>query len=406
MVRSRKLTSSAPKDKALIVAFTGGGSGGHITPILAIAREMKDRQPKNRLVYIGQKGDKLGDLLAQETAIDKVYRVRAGKFRRYHGEGWRQFTDASTMLKNLRDGGYVLIGLYQSWRILRSLRPDVLFIKGGFVGVPVGLAAALLQIPYVTHDSDAIPGLANRIIARWAKVHAVALPVSNYPYPPDQTQTTGIPVRQAFVPVDDARQRSYRKATKLPDQAQIIFVIGGGLGSQTINQAVQRAAPHLLREFPGLHLVQVTGRHNYGAARHFYENHVGTTEQGRVQLFDYLNDVHLWSGAADVIITRAGATNLAEFALQGKACLVVPSPFLAGGHQLRNAEVLARAGAVEIINDDELSRDSNRLITVLGQLLRDRSRRQSLAAALAKFSQPRAAVELADLILSVARGSS
>ena len=319
------------------IVLTGAGSGGHITPLLAVAAELKRRQPELKIVYIGQRGDKLGDIPARDPHIDAVYTVRAGKFRRYHGEGWRQLLDIPTLLKNIRDAFYVLIGIVQSWRLLGRLQPTVIFIKGGFVGVPVGLAAASRHLPYLTHDSDAIPGLANRIIARWAVRHAVALPVNIYPYPASKTVTTGIPLRADFVLVTEARQKAYRAKLRVSEHAKLLFVIGGGLGSQEVNQAVAEAMPHLLREIKDLHVIHVVGRKNLPDMQADYAAHLSAAEQGRVIVSGYVDDVYLYSGAADLIVTRAGATNLAEFAVQGKACIVVPSAFLAGGHQLKNA---------------------------------------------------------------------
>src|SRR5207253_4160634 len=108
--------------------------------------------------------------------------------------GWKNLIDIPMMLKNLRDAFRVVIGMWQSYRLLKKLKPSVIFIKGGFVGVPVGLAAAKRKIPYVTHDSDVLPGLANHIIARWASAHAVAMPKQLYHYPQDKTYTVGVPV--------------------------------------------------------------------------------------------------------------------------------------------------------------------------------------------------------------------
>src|SRR6266542_6902052 len=123
------------------IALTGGGSGGHITPLLAVAHELKNQDPQIAITYIGQKGDGLADIPAQDPNIDTVKLVHAGKFRRYHGEGWRQLLDIPTMLKNIRDAVLVLAGIWESFWLLKTLRPDVVFVKGGFVGVPVGLAA-------------------------------------------------------------------------------------------------------------------------------------------------------------------------------------------------------------------------------------------------------------------------
>ncbi len=381
------------------IVLTGGGSGGHITPLLAVAAELKQQRPDTKLIYIGQTGDKLGDIPAEHPSIDEVYTVRAGKFRRYHGEGLKQVLDLKTLFLNLRDAVYVLIGIWQSRRLLKRLQPAVVFIKGGFVGVPVGLAARGLKIPYITHDSDAIPGLANRIIGRWAVLHAVALPKEVYAYPADKTVTTGIPLQANFVPLTDSLYKKYRQETEVPERAKFLFVVGGGLGSQRVNRAVAQAVPHLLHEFGDLHVVQVAGRANETEVRELYEHELTAGQQGRVRVFGYIDDVYRYSGAANVVITRAGATNLAEFALQGKACVIIPSPFLTGGHQLKNAKVLEEQGAAVVIDEQVLAEDPNRLAKQVSELLRDAKRQQELGQRLHTFAKPNATRELAELIL-------
>lgn len=381
------------------IVLTGAGSGGHITPLLAIATELKRTKPGAQLIYIGQRGDSLGDVAAKHRAFDEAYTIHAGKFRRYHGEGLKQLLDLPTMFLNARDAIYVLMGCFESWRLLRRLRPNVIFIKGGFVGVPIGLAAASLHIPYITHDSDAIPGLANRIISRWASRHAVALPIEVYNYPAAKTVMTGIPLRAEFKPVSDKLREQYRHELKLPSKAKVLFAIGGGLGAQRINEALTSVIPHLIREFPDLYAIQAAGRNNQEAVQANYQEELSAAEQGRVQVFGFIDDVYPYSGAADVIITRAGATNLAEFALQGKACIVVPSPFLVGGHQLKNAQYLADQQAAIVINETELVENSNKLAKIASDLLRDPKHQAQLGQQLARFAKPAATQELACLIL-------
>lgn len=381
------------------ILLTGGGSGGHITPLLAVAAELKRRQPDTTIIYIGQKGDNLSDIPASNPHIDEVYSIRAGKFRRYHGEGLRQLLDLSTVFKNARDALYVLVGLWQSRRLLKKLQPAVIFVKGGFVGVPVGLAAAQLHIPYITHDSDSVPGLANRLIARWAAVHAVAMPKEVYAYPQDKTVTTGIPLRKEFVPVTDVLQAEYRKAITIPKTAKLLFIIGGGLGSQAVNRAVGQAVPHLLGQFPDLHVVHGVGRSNEEEMSKYYNEQLSDQEQGRVRVHGYLPDVYQYSGAADLIITRAGATNLAEFAVQGKACIVVPAAFLTGGHQVKNAEYLAEQSAVSVLRQDELEADPNRLAKQVSELIANPAERAQMGKKLSSFAHPNATSEIADLII-------
>jgi UDP-N-acetylglucosamine--N-acetylmuramyl-(pentapeptide) pyrophosphoryl-undecaprenol N-acetylglucosamine transferase len=389
----------------LTIVLTGGGSGGHITPLLALAAELKQRRPDARLIYIGQKGDSFIDVPAASPNIDEVHLVRAGKFRRYHGEGWKQFLDVPTMFKNIRDTVYVLIGTWQSRRFLKNLKPEVIFVKGGFVGVPVGLAAASLHLPYITHDSDAIPGLANRIIARWARWHAVALPKEIYAYPADKTVTTGIPLQANFVPVTAERQKTYRQEIDIPEKAKLLFIIGGGLGATRVNTAVSEAVPHVLLDHRDLYVIHVAGRANTEAVQARYNELASlAVEQGRVRVMGYIDDVYRYSGAADIIICRAGATNLAEFALQGKACIIVPNPFLTGGHQLKNAQLLADKQAVIALDEAQLLADPNRLAKQLDQLLPDTKLQAELARNFAAFAKPKATVELADLILQLVEG--
>lgn len=381
--------------------MTGGGSGGHITPILAVAHELKRLDTSIELIYIGQKGDRLADIPAADPDIDHVYNVRAGKFRRYHGEGLRQWLDIPTLFFNVRDGFYVLAGLAQSYRLLKRLQPDVVFVKGGFVGVPVGLAAAKLGIPYLTHDSDAIPGLANRVIARWARMHAVALPAKVYHYPAAKTVSVGIPLVGDFVPVTPALKQQYRQETKLPVAAKILFIIGGGLGAQRINKAVIEIAPHLLAEFPDLRLVHGVGRANEVAAEAAYREALQPPAFSRVQVKGYLTDLYRYSGAADVVVTRAGATNLAEFSVQGKACIVVPSPFLTGGHQLKNAQVLVDAGAVVVVDEATIQADANFLARAISQLLKEPHQAALMGQKLHSLAHQDAAERLARIIIKI-----
>ncbi len=385
------------------IVLTGGGSGGHITPLLAVAAELKRRDSKVRLVYVGQSGDRFAAVVAKSPVIDETYSVPAGKFRRYHGEGWRQLLDIPTMLKNIRDVFYVLAGIWQARRLMRRLQPDIIFSRGGFVSVPVCLGGRLAGVPYITHDSDPVPSLANRIIARWAVAHAVALPKDIYPYPANKTVTTGIPLSKDFVPVTAALKKQYRQAVKVPESAELLFIIGGGQGSQLINRAVSDILPHLLSEFPKLYVVQVAGEANVAEMTTLYDERLSEQEQGRVRVLGYTDEVYRYSGAANIVLCRAGATNLAESAVQGKACLVIPSNFLAAGHQLKNAEYLADQGAAVVLDEAELADDANRLAKPLSRLLGDPARQKKLAQRLAAFAKPQATEAIADLITKEAR---
>jgi UDP-N-acetylglucosamine--N-acetylmuramyl-(pentapeptide) pyrophosphoryl-undecaprenol N-acetylglucosamine transferase len=354
-----------------------------------------------QIVFVGQRGDRFGDLVADDPHIAASYRILAGKFRRYHGEGLKQLRDVRMGLLNLRDLLYFLLGTLQSVALMRRVRPDVVFVKGGFVGVPVGLAAAFWRIPFVTHDSDAIPGLANRIIARWASLHAVALPAALYKsYPSNKTVTTGVPIASEYAHVTPATRREFRKQLGLPEQGKVLLVTGGGQGARTINNAVTAEATALLKAFPDLIIVHAAGQHLFAEVDHAYAT-LTTTERSRVQAMPFAKDLWRYSGAADVVLTRASATSVAELAAQGVATIVVPSPFLAGGHQLRNAESLEGQQAVKVLQEHELRDTPELLKETISELLSNDKERTELGKRLYALANPRAAHDLAVLLLEL-----
>lgn len=379
--------------------MTGGGSGGHITPILAIARELKSLKPDVQLIFIGLQGDPLLDVPAKSPYIDEVFAVRAGKLRRYHGEGLKQLLDIPTLAKNIRDAVLTAVGIWQSYRLLGKLNPDCVFVKGGFVGMPVGLAAAKRHIPFITHDSDAIPGLANRIIARWATVHAVALPKEVYAYPQDRTVMVGVPVRADFQPVSPEREKTYRQYIGLSRAGRLIFVTGGGNGSLLLNEVVAKSTPNLLAAYPDLAVVHVAGRSLEAKLAKIYDGLLEPGQRERVMVRGFVTELYVYSGAADVIITRAGATTLAEFAVQRKACVVVPNPLLTGGHQLKNAQYLANQHAIVCVTEAELKRDLQAMERTIRQLLDDPKERRAMADRFNAFARTDAAKRLAMLLL-------
>lgn len=383
--------------------MTGGGSGGHITPILAVAHELKQLQPDVRLIYIGQKGDAFGEIVAGHELIDEVYTVSAGKFRRYHGEGLKQLLDVRTMYLNLRDGLRVVVGLWQSYRLLGRVQPDVVFCKGGFVGVPVGLAAALRHVSYMTHDSDAIPGLANRIIARWAARHTVALDPSLYPYPAEKTTDVGVPVAPEYRRIDAKEQMSLRAEIGLAHYGQILLITGGGLGAARLNYAAVLAVPELLREFPKLAVIHTAGKKHEKVVSEAYDACLDAAMRGRVRVVGYTGELYKYSGAADVVVARGGATNFAELAAQAKACIIVPNPLLTGGHQLKNAVAYEQQGAIINLDETALQQNHELLTGAVTKLLRDPAERLRLSEQLHLFARADSAKELAKLLIELGK---
>lgn len=372
-----------------VIVLTGGGTGGHITPILALAHELKKIEPSYRTVYVGERGAKFAQLTKNHPAIDGSATVFSGKYRRYYGESWlKRLLDVRTNLLNLRDAIFVLIGVIQAWLLLGKIKPSLVFLKGGYVGVPVGIAAALRNIPIVTHDSDSLPGLANRLISRWAVLHATAMPAETYAYPPERTKQVGVLVEHNYQPVTDQLQATYRQTLKLPEDAEVILATGGSSGAEAINKAMKSIAIELLNGHKSLHIIHQVGK---GRLSDF-----DNVQHDRLHLLEFLTPMHAYMGASDIVVTRASANTLAEIGVQGKAAIVIPSPYLADGHQLRNAEFLAAQKAAIVVLESELPA---KLLDSINLLLGSAGGRSSLAQKLQRLSPSGAARKLAKLLI-------
>jgi len=381
--------------------MTGGGSGGHITPLLSLARELKHQEPNCQIIYIGHKGDQFDSLHTSGHDFDFMAFVNAGKFRRYHGESvLSHLLDFKTLVLNLRDFFRVIKSTADAWRILSRTQPDVLFVKGGFVSVPVGIAAHFKRIPIITHDSDTIGGLANRIVSRWAVVHATGMPADLYNYEPGTVKYVGIPLDEHIKPVTHDQQQKFKQEIGLSDEPKVLLITGGGNGSKRLNDLTLAASKQLLNSDPHLNIIHITGRSHLDSVKKSYGDTLMPGQLHRVHMFGFVTDFYKYTGAADLIVSRAGASAVAEFAAQAKACVIIPSPFLAAGHQLKNAEYLKRESAVEVLDEQVTGKDFS--TTVLA-LLKNDKQRLKLATNLHKLAKPGAAEKLAQIVLSLAK---
>jgi UDP-N-acetylglucosamine--N-acetylmuramyl-(pentapeptide) pyrophosphoryl-undecaprenol N-acetylglucosamine transferase len=377
------------------IMLVGGGSGGHITPLLAVARELKKHSSTVKLIYAGEKNGGFINVVSGSGLFDDVCLVRAGKFRRYPNQPiYVRVFDIKTHLLNMRDIIYTIFGFFQSLRCLRKNRPNVIFIKGGFVGVPLGLAAKLLGIAYITHDSDTVPGLANRIIGRWAILHCTGMPETFYNYPENSIKYTGIPLSDEYTRVTDKLKLAYRSKLGYGMGNFLIMVTGGSQGANRLNKLMSLIARELFDEIPGLEIIHQTGRNGAEVYSDLEEGY-----KKRIRTKEYFADMHIYSGAADIVVTRAGASTMSELAIQNKPCIVIASPFLAGGHQLKNAQYYKENNAAIVVNeDDALSRPQVLLRAVLN-LANDKNQQLKLASKLGSLGKNDAAESIAKLLL-------
>lgn len=383
------------------ILAAGGGSGGHVTPVLAVINELaKQNDGKDlsvRFICDRKFGALSRDLMSMSTVLVEVTAIWAGKLRRYHGvPWWQQLGDLPTLFRNLRDVFLIGMGFTQSaWLIARD-RPDVVFLKGGFVCLPVGLAAALFKVPIVIHDSDAHPGLTNRLISKWATLIATGSPVEYYSYPKNITRYTGIPTDQSFKPVSRDEQLKLKADLGLPDITwPLVVVTGGGLGARRVNRAMVLIARQLLDQ--EVAIMHITGEKNLALVADKAPPHPCYIIKSFVS--DGMAKV---IGAADIVITRAGATSLLEIAAMQKPTIIVPNKILSGGHQLKNAAVYDEAGAAVVLDEADLQHNPGLLLKSIEELLPGSAKARRLSQAIATFVKPQAASEVAELITATA----
>jgi UDP-N-acetylglucosamine--N-acetylmuramyl-(pentapeptide) pyrophosphoryl-undecaprenol N-acetylglucosamine transferase len=379
------------------IVSAGGGSGGHVTPALAVLRELHRQDPELTAYFITDHKFAVaaGSIMAKAPFEVRIKRIYAGKLRRYHNVSvLRQLLDIPTLARNIRDFFLVGVGFLQSYRFMRKVRPDVVFTKGGFVCLPVGLAAKVLKIPLVIHDSDAHPGLTNRLLAKYATVIGTGAPTENYTYPAGRTHYVGIPVSRDFVPFSAAKQRAAKAELGLHDTTKPLLVVtGGGLGARNINRAIATIANQLLDHVAILHL---TGTQNYQETVDAAPEHIDYI------IKPFLPGLSIALGAADIVVTRAGATSLAELAALAKPIIVIPNAHLPNGHQIKNAEVYGRAGAAVVIEEEKITLDHRKLTRVILALAASAEKRQQLGRKLHAFAKPDAALDMAALIAEAA----
>lgn len=385
------------------VLTAGGGSGGHVTPVLAVINELARHDASLEVQFICDKkfSGAARDLMSHARVSVPVYTIAAGKLRRYYGIPlWRQMLDIPTLLQNLRDGLLVTVGLVESlWRLFR-FRPDVVFLKGGYVCLPVGLAASLLRLPIVLHDSDSHPGLTNRILSRWATKIATGAPAENYPYPAAKMRYVGIPVDGRYRPVSEKQQAAFKAHVGMPDTSwPLVVVTGGGLGARRINEAVSLLAQRFTEA--GVAVLHITGQNGYDRVAAQAIQHPAYIVR------PFISDGMFRAiGAADVVVTRAGATSLLEIAAMAKPTIIIPSKVLTGGHQMKNAAVYVNAEAAVEVDEDQLRGDPQVLYDAIMRFLNDPARADRYGKKMHSFAKPDAALDVAEIISGVAAGGS
>ncbi len=378
------------------ILLVGGGSGGHITPLLAVAKQLKIDQPKSILATVSERRSRFDIIFGDSECFDKSYKIWAGKFRRYHNESFiKRVTDIRTILLNIRDLLLIIVGFLESIILLARFKPDLVFIKGGYVGVPIGFAAWLLRIPYITHDSDATSGLTNRIIGSKARVNAVGMPSDLYEYDKSKIQFTGVPIQSAYLHSKSINTEDFYSRFSFPFSARVLLVLGGSNGAQRLDQIVHRVMKELLEKNKDLFVLHQVGLDNEAIYEEFDDD-----LKKRIETMRFIDPLAPAIKAADVIVSRAGSTTIAEIAALKKAAIFLPHPELSGGHQLENARILKKADAAIVLDEKSALESPNILGKAINQLLTSSSNKSRMGDNLSKLIPSDGAKRVSRIIIN------
>ncbi len=358
--------------KSLRVLIAGGGTGGHVIPALAIARELHDAHGAE-VRFVGTARG-LETRLVPEAGFP-LELIKVGQLKNVSIA-----TRARTMLD-------LPLGVMHCVRLLRDFKPDVVVGVGGYASGPAMMAAILLRAPTLAFEPNAVPGLANRLVGKYVSAGAVNLSETKKYF--RNAFVTGTPVRPEFFAIEQKPGGGPKR----------LLVFGASQGARVFNETMPKIMDRLLAAVPGLDVVHQTGARHGETTLALYEQ--AGVKLDHVRVTKYLDDMAAQFAAADLILCRSGASSVAEVAAAGRAAVLVPFPQAADDHQRKNAEAFVAAGAAAMIVESELT--EGRLLTALAGLLKDDSKRAEMGVRARSLAHPRAVAVIAEMVAGLRR---
>ncbi|MCK5095922.1 MAG: UDP-N-acetylglucosamine--N-acetylmuramyl-(pentapeptide) pyrophosphoryl-undecaprenol N-acetylglucosamine transferase [Candidatus Pacebacteria bacterium] len=372
------------------VVFTGGGSGGHFYPIIAVAQELRlllESEGVKDVVFFFMSDDPYDQKLLDENNITFVQN-KTGKLRLYFS------------LQNFLDIFSTFFGIIRAFVRLYKLYPDVVFSKGAYPSFPVTFAARLLRIPVIIHESDSVPGRANKMAASYAKKIAISFPGAADFFPPDKVALTGNPIRkELFSPITDGAREVFGLEEGIPT----IFIIGGSQGAQRINDMLISAGPELIDSYQIIHQIGENNINTFKATMDIIiEKH---EHKNRYKMLPYLDleRMRMVAGVADMVVSRGGST-IFEIAAWGKPSIIIPISKTNGDHQRKNAYAYARVGACEVMEENNLT--AKLFIDEIDRIFADTELMTSMSSSARSFSKDNAALKISREIVSILKEHS
>jgi UDP-N-acetylglucosamine--N-acetylmuramyl-(pentapeptide) pyrophosphoryl-undecaprenol N-acetylglucosamine transferase len=363
-------------DKMIV---SGGGTGGHIFPAIAIANAVREQIPNVEILFVGANGrmemKRVPEAGFQIEGLD-IYGLQ------------RKIT-----LKNLIENLKLPFRLWKSMRkakqIIRNFQPNVVVGVGGYASGPTLRSAIAMKIPTLIQEQNSYPGITNRLLAN--KVNKICVAYDNLDkyFPAEKITKTGNPIRKDLVELQIDKTEAYR-FFGLDSTKKTLAVIGGSLGSRTINESVAAFCKELAMN--NIQLIWQTGEYYYNQLPQEYKEIQG------VKIFPFIGRMDLLYGIADVIVSRAGALSISELCVVGKPCILIPSPNVSEDHQTKNASVLSQAGAAILIADNQAK---EKLKDAVFELINDEKKGKEMSINLKELALPYAAKAIADEVVKL-----
>lgn len=353
--------------------ISGGGTGGHIYPAVAIANELKSRFPEAEFLFVGAK-----DKMEMQKVPQAGYAIKGL---------WISGIQRKLTLDNAMFPFKLVSSMWNSFRIIKSFKPDVVIGTGGFASGAVLKVASMLGIPTVIQEQNSYPGITNKLLAKKANKICVAYENLERFFPKDKMILTGNPVRQDLI--NEASKSEAIAYFKLDANKKTLLVLGGSLGARRINQLIEKELDFLLSQ--NIQIIWQCGKL-------YLNDYTKYNEKENVQVVAFIDRMDLVYAAADVVISRSGASSVSELCIVGKPTIFIPSPNVAEDHQTKNAKAISDKKGAILIRESELE---TQFETVFSDLISNESKQAELSQNIKKLALPNATKQIADEIMKL-----
>ena len=351
------------------IILSGGGTGGHIYPAIAIANELSLRYPDAKFLFVGAK---------DRMEMDKV--PQAG----YQIEGlWISGIQRKLTLKNLSFPFKLISSLFKSRKIIKRFKPDVVIGTGGFASGPLLQVATSKKIPSLIQEQNSFPGITNKLLSKKTNKICVAYDGLERFFPEDKIIKTGNPVRQGLLDIDSKRDEA-QNMFSLEQDKKTLFVLGGSLGARRINELIEKELDFIL----SLNIQVI-----WQCGKLYYDKYKIYSNTKHVQVHEFINNMDFAYAASDIIISRAGASSVSELCIVGKPVIFIPSPNVAEDHQTKNAMAIVNENAALLINEADLEVDFENKFS---QLMLSVEKQNELSENIKKLALVNATKQIAD----------